>query len=316
VDASISLEHLEEAAGVIDPVFLNSPQFDCEPVSDKLGVTTVLKVECVNPIRSFKGRGTDYLLHRLPADGPPIVCASAGNFGQGMAYACRKAGKTLTVFAATTASPIKVDRMRALGANVKLEGADFDEAKDAAVRHCGEEGALYVEDGLLGPIAEGAGTIAVELCQSTAPFSAIFVPLGNGSLVNGIGLWLKHFSPETRVIAVCPAAAPAMERSWKEGKPVTAPATTIADGIAVRVPVPEALQIMREVVDDVVLVSDDEIVAAMRMLFADAGLVVEPAGAAGLAAIAQRRDELAGKRVATILTGANLTTQQIREWLL
>jgi threonine dehydratase len=316
VDATISVDRIGEAAHFIDPAFLDSPQFDCETISHSLGVTAILKVECVNPIRSFKGRGTDYLIHRLPADGTPIVCASAGNFGQGMAYACRKARRNLTVFAATTASPIKVDRMRALGANVVLDGADFDEAKDAAMRLATVQGALYVEDGLLGPIAEGAGTIARELTSLPDPFSAIFVPLGNGSLVNGIGTYLKRFEPATRVIAVCSAAAPAMELSWKAGEPITAPATTIADGISVRVPVPEALDIMRGVVDEVMLVSDEEVVAAMRMLFADAGLVVEPAGAAGLAAIAQRKDELAGQRVVTPLTGANLTTHQIREWLL
>jgi threonine dehydratase len=316
VDSTVTWNRIEEAGRVIDPTFLDTPQFDCEPISQRLGVTTVFKVECVNPIRSFKGRGTDYLLHRLPADGRPIVCASAGNFGQGMAYACRKAHRNLTVFAATTASPIKVERMRALGAHVVLQGADFDEAKDVAMHHATAAAALYVEDGLLGPIAEGAGTIARELTQNSEPFNTIFVPLGNGSLVNGIGTWLKRFSPATRVIAVCPAAAPAMELSWKAGEPVTAGSTTIADGIAVRVPVPEALDIMRGVVDEVMLVSDDEIVDAMRTLFVDAGLVVEPAGAAGLAAITQRKAHLAGQRVVTPLTGANLTTQQIREWLL
>ena len=316
MDATISVERIEEAAGVIDPAFLDTPQFDCEPISEKLGVTTILKVECVNPIRSFKGRGTDYLLHRLPADAMPIVCASAGNFGQGMAYACRKARRNLTVFAATTASPVKVDRMRALGAHVVLEGADFDEAKDAAMRHAADQDAMYVEDGRLGPIAEGAGTIARELTTRSEPFSAIFVPVGNGSLVNGIGTWLKRTSPVTRVIAVCPAAAPATELSLKAGGPVTAPAATIADGISVRVPIPEALDVMRGVVDEVILVTDDEIVDAMRMLFVDAGVIVEPAGAAGLAAIAKGRAELAGQRVVTPLTGANLTMQQIRDWLL
>ncbi|HEY1455566.1 MAG TPA: pyridoxal-phosphate dependent enzyme, partial [Candidatus Dormibacteraeota bacterium] len=274
MDASISRANIEQAALLIDPVFLNTPQFDCEPLSARLGVTTILKVETVNPIRSFKGRGTDYLLHRLPADGKAMVCASAGNFGQGMAYACRKAGRRLTVFAATTASPIKVERMRALGAEVIEEGSDFDEAKAAARRHAGDHDAFYVEDGLLGPIAEGAGTIALELTRTETLLDAIFIPLGNGSLINGMGTWLRHASPATRVIGVCAQAAPAMERSWNAGSPITTASATIADGIAVRVPVPEALELMRGVVDEVMLVSEDEIVAAMRVLFADSGLIV------------------------------------------
>jgi threonine dehydratase len=316
VNTSISIDRIREAANAIDPAFRDSPQYVCEPLSDRFGVTTVLKVECVNPIRSFKGRGTDYLLHRLGRQAEGLVCASAGNFGQGMAYAARKRGDRLTVFAATAANPLKIDRMRALGADVVLAGADFDAAKAAAKEHARHTGALYVEDGLLPEIAEGAGTIAVELGRMAEPLDAMFVPLGNGSLVNGIGTWVKQFSARTRVIAVCAAGAPAMELSWRAGRPIsTKTAGTIADGISVRVPVPEALAAMRATVDEVMLVTDEEIVAAMRALFLDAGLVAEPAGAAGVAALAKRRSEFAGRRVAVPICGGNLTEEQIRQWL-
>ena len=315
MDASITVERIRDAGAVIQPVFLHSPQFVCEPLSERLGVATVLKVETINPIRTFKGRGTDYLLHRLGDVPQGLVCASAGNFGQGMAYACRKRGRRLTVFAARSANPLKVERMRALGARVELQGDDFDQAKDVAKRHATQNGEMYVEDGLLGAIAEGAGTIAVELAEHTEPIDAVFVPLGNGSLVNGMGTWLKHSAPNTRVIAVCAKTAPSMALSWQARKPIAAPSATIADGIAVRVPIPEAVGIMPGTVDEVMLVSDDAMLAAMRALFADAGLVVEPAGAAGVAAIAQRAKEFTGQRVATVLTGGNLTQEQIREWI-
>jgi len=316
MDASISIAGIEDAANVIDPVFRDTPQFVCDPLSDRLGVSTILKVETVNPIRSFKGRGTDYLLHRLGPQPQGIVCASAGNFGQGMAYAARKRSVRMTVFAAVTANPLKVDRMRALGATVVLEGDDFDDAKDAAMRHAVESGAFYVEDGLLGPIAEGAGTVASELERMDERFDACIVPLGNGALVNGMGTWLKRSSQSPVVIAVCPTGAPAMEMSWRAGRPISTPTMdTIADGIAVRVPVQEALEIMRETVDDVMLVTDDEIVDAMRLMHRNAGLVLEPAGAAGIAAVAQRRRELAGKRVAVVLTGGNVTEEQLRKFL-
>jgi threonine dehydratase len=315
---AVTLAGIDEAARIVDPVFRDSPQFVSEPISARLGAATVLKVETANPIRSFKGRGSDYLLHRLRelgAEAGELVCASAGNFGQGMAYAARKRGGRLTVFAAESANPLKVERMRALGATVELEGGDFDAAKAAAQKHAEKTGALYLEDGLLGPIAEGAGTIAVELARLPDTLDAVFVPLGNGSLVNGIGAWLKHVSPATRVIAVVAAGAPAMEISWREGRPVsTDTIATIADGIAVRVPVPEALEIMRRTVDEVMLVDDQEILVAMRMLLSDAGLVVEPAGAAGLAGIVQRRAELAGARVATPLCGGNVSEDQFARW--
>jgi threonine dehydratase len=315
LDATISIGHIRDAASVIDPVFLHSPQFVSEPLSERLAVTTVLKVETMNPIRTFKGRGTDYLLHRLEADSRGLVCASAGNFGQGMAYACRTRGRQLTVFAALTANPFKVARMRALGATVELQGDDFDAAKDAAKHHATQSGDLYVEDGLLGAIAEGAGTIAVELAELAPPLDAVFVPLGNGSLVNGMGTWLKLAAPDVRVVAVCAESAPSMALSWKARSPISAPSTTIADGIAVRVPIAEAVGLMPGTVDDVTLVSDDEMLVAMRALFADAGLLVEPAAAASLAAIAKHAPKFKGKRVAAILTGGNLTKDQVRDWL-
>jgi threonine dehydratase len=314
MDASISVDRIRDAANVIDPCFLHTPQYICEPLSDRVRVTTLLKVETVNPIRSFKGRGADYLLRRLVATDQGLVCASAGNFGQGMAFACRARRVPLTVFAARDASPLKIMRMRAMGAEVQLRGDDFDQAKDAAKQHANDGGLLYVEDGRVGAIAEGAATMAVELTGATE-LDAIFVPLGNGSLVNGVGTWLKHASPRTRVIAVCAEGAPSMALSWRARTPIPAPSATIADGIAVRVPVPEAVDLITGTIDDVVLVSDEEMIEAMRWLFADAGLVVEPAGAAAVAAIAKAAADWNGKRVAAVLTGGNLTAEQIRDWL-
>lgn len=312
-DSSVSVANIGAAAKAIDPVFLNSPQFEAEPVSARLGVTVLLKIETLNPIRSFKGRGTDYLLQRIDRS-RELVCATAGNFGQGMAYACRKHGVQVTVYAPEAASAIKLERMRALGARIVLESGDFDQAKDAARRHAESTGALFVEDGLLGPIAEGAATIGLELAQDAA-LDAVFVPLGNGSLVNGVGTWLKHAAPRTRVVAVCAEGAPSMALSWQAGRPVDAPAETVADGISVRVPAPAAVEIMSRTVDEVMLVSDLEMLETMRSLFYDAGLLVEPSAAAGVAAIAKRAGTLRGRRVAAVLTGGNLTEQQIRDWL-
>jgi threonine dehydratase len=307
----VSIERIAEAAEIIDPVFLQSPQYECEPLSAHLGVATVLKVECLNPIRSFKGRGTDYLMHRIEVPARGLVCASAGNFGQGMAYAARKRGHRVTVFAAVNASAIKVDRMRGLGAEVVLEGADFDAAKEAARAHSEKVGALFVEDGALAPIAEGAGTIAVELTRVHDPIDAIFVPLGDGALVTGIGVWMRRASPSTRVIGVVAEGAPAMELSWHAAKLVsTESIATIADGIAVRVPVASAVEEVRSAVDDVMHVSDAEMIVGMRALFNDAGLVVEPASSAGIAAAKKLSGELAGKRVAVIVTGGNISPEE------
>jgi len=304
----VSIERIAEAAEVVDPVFLHSPQYECEPLNEHLGVATVLKIECLNPIRSFKGRGTDYLMHRIEVPERGLVCASAGNFGQGMAYAARKRGHRVTVFAAANASAIKVERMRGLGAEVVLEGEDFDAAKEAARAHAEKTGGLFVEDGALAPIAEGAGTIALELTRLDDPIEAILVPLGDGALVTGIGVWMRRASPSTRIIGVVAEGAPAMELSWHAAKLVaTESISTIADGIAVRVPVESAVEDVRNAVDDVMHVSDADMIEGMRALFGDAGLMVEPAGAAGIAAAKKLSAELAGKRVAVIVTGGNIS---------
>ena len=313
----LSLERIEEAARRIDPVFLGSPQYEAEVLGDELGMRLVCKVETANPIRSFKGRGTDYLLHRLEGEGERLVCASAGNFGQGLAYAARKRNVSLTVFAAESASTAKVESMRRLGAEVRLEGEDLDEAKAAARALAESEGWRFVEDGREAEIAEGAGTIALELCRWSEPFDALLVPLGNGALLSGVGTWIKAYAPSTQVIGVCAEGAPAMALSLREGVTrITERVETIADGIAVRVPVEEALSDLAGVVDEVLLVGDGTMVRAMRLLFWKMGLVVEPAGAAGVAALLAHRERFAGALVATPLCGSNLTGHQVRRWLL
>jgi threonine dehydratase len=313
----LSLERIEEAARCIDPVFLGSSQYEAEVLGDELRLRLVCKVETANPIRSFKGRGTDYLLHRLGGEEERLVCASAGNFGQGLAYAARKRNVPLTVFAAQSANPHKVESMRRLGAEVRLEGEDFDEAKAAARALAKSEGWRFVEDGREVEIAEGAGTIALELCRWPEPLDALLVPLGNGALLSGVGAWIKAYAPSTEVIGVCAEGAPAMALSLREGvSKTTQKVDTIADGIAVRVPVKQALSDLSGMVDDVLLVDDRTMVGAMRLLFWKMGLVVEPAGAAGIAALLAHRERFAGTLVATPLCGGNLTGQQVRRWLL
>ena len=314
--AFLSLERIREAAAIIDPVFTDSPQFLCEGLSRRLNLRLVCKVETVNPIRSFKGRGADYLLHRLGVADAPLACASAGNFGQGLAYAARRRGLPLHVFAATGANPLKIERMRDLGARVHLAGGDFDAAKAHAREVAAARGWRFVEDGAEAAIAEGAGTIAVELTRWLEPFDAVVVPVGNGALINGIGRWLKTHAPTTRIIGVCAAGAPTMARSWQAQLPLpTAAVATVADGIAVRVPVPAAVAEMVRTTDDVVLVGDDTIREAMRLLFHELGLVVEPAGAAGLAGVLVLRDQLRDQLVATPLCGGNVAPEHLRRLL-
>ncbi len=312
----LSLDRIAEAAARIDPVFARSPQFVCEPIADALGCRLTLKVETANPIRSFKGRGADYLVSKLVerGDRPAIVCASAGNFGQGMAYACRKHGLPITVFAAHGANPLKLSRMRALGAEVRLAGRDLEDAKQTARAWAADRAARFIEDGNEPNISEGAGSIAVELFAHGDGFDAVVVPLGDGALLNGIARWTKAASPSTRVIGVCSRGAPAMAEAWRRGSAAQVSAAsvdTIADGIAIRAPIAASFDDMRGMVDDIVEVDDGALLEAMRLLHSHAGLVTEPAGVAGLAALIRRRHEFAGERVATVICGGNVTSEQL-----
>lgn len=309
------------AATAIDPVFTATPLAEHDALTSALGLRrAVAKVETLNPIRCFKGRGTDWFLAGLgDEETGPLVAASAGNFGQGLAYAARARGRALTVFAATTASPVKISAMERLGAEVVLAGEDIDEAKAAARDFTAAGGGLLVVDGDDKAIAEGAGTIAFELTRqlSGPPLDSLVLPMGNGALATGAGAWIKQAWPRTQVIAVAAQGAPAMARSWRSGEFVqTTRADTIADGIAVRVPVPYALDTMRGTVDEVVEVSDDEIIAAMRLIHLALGIVVEPAGAAGIAAVLAEPARFRGQSLGTVLTGANLSPAKLREWLL
>lgn len=310
-----SLERIEAAVRVIDSVFLNTPQFVCEPLGDRLGTRLALKIEILNPIRSFKGRGTDWLVSRAK-EGVRLVCASAGNFGQAMAYSCRRRGLDLTVYASTAANELKVERMRALGAEVVLHGADFDAAKEEARRAAREEGARFVEDSLDVETLEGAGTMALEWLRFPETLDALLVPLGNGAMFNGVARVMKERSPGTEMVVVQAAGAPAMVESWRAGRRVIHDhINTIADGIGVRVPVPQALEDMDGLVDGAVLVGEDSIVEAMRLIHRHAGVVSEPSGAVGVAAILEQPEKFRGRLVGTTVCGGNLTPQQMREWL-
>ena len=304
------------AARTIDPIFLASPLHHSDVLDKQLGCTLLAKVETLNPIRSFKGRGADLAMAALPSGVSRVVSASAGNFGQGIAYAGARRGIQTVIFAAVTANALKVEAMRRCGARVVLQGRDFDEAKLAGRSFAEASGSLFLEDGAVPEIAEGAGTIAYEMTGCGAAFETVLVPLGNGALVTGMGAWFKAERPRCRVVGVVATGAPAMKLSWQSGVVVQTPAAnTIADGIAVRVPLTYALAGMRGTVDEVLSVSETSILAAMRLVHEVLGLVVEPAGVVGIAALIEHADRFRGAHAATVLCGSNMTPEQIGRWL-
>ncbi|HET7030144.1 MAG TPA: pyridoxal-phosphate dependent enzyme [Candidatus Limnocylindrales bacterium] len=306
---------IRAAAETIPAVFRHAPQYVHDGLSARLGVPVVVKVETVNPIRSFKGRGTTLVIRALAGEGrigpdQPIVCASAGNFGQGVAFAARTLGIPTVVFASLHANPGKIERMRALGATVEQVGEDFDAARAASEDHVARAGGHLLVDGDDPRIAAGAASLAVELSDAVAagdlPSPAVIsVPVGNGALINGVGSWLRAAMPDCRVVGVQADRAPAMTRSWEAGRPIdTSSAATYADGIASRISIPASVALMAGRVDEMRLVSEEALHAAQDELTMALGITVEGAAAASWAGL------IAGPRPdgpsVVIITGSNV----------
>lgn len=296
-----------QAARQIDPVFLESPLVRDDALDAALGCRLLAKLELSNPLGSFKGRGTEWFCATELAHAEAVCCASAGNFGQGLARAATRRGHACIVFASEHANLVKLEAMRRFGGDLRLLGHDFDAAKHAAREHAVAHCLRFVEDGAEAGIAEGAGTIALELLREGS-FDAIIVPLGNGALLAGIGTVLRELAPGVEIVAAVAASAPAMKLSLDAGRPIaTGQADTIADGIAVRVPIASTLDYLRACCDATAAVSEAQIFQAMRLIHRRLGELVEPAGAVGVAAILAEPGRYAGRRVATVLSGGNLS---------
>jgi threonine dehydratase len=311
----LSLENVKEATQIIDPIFQNSSQFISDTLSELLNLTLVVKLETSNPVRCFKGRGAEVFVSKASAD-THFICASAGNFGQAMAYSCRKRKLRLTVYASKNANPFKLARMKSLGAEVIQFGDDFDSAKLEAKRKSKELNATFIEDGQNIESLEGAATIGLELLKFPNKIDTILIALGNGSLFNGIARVIKYYNPDTRIIAIQAKGASAMVDSWRSSSIVNyETSNTIADGIAIRLPIPQALKDMTGLVDDALLVDDNNIIEGMQLIHKHLGIVSEPSGAVGIAAILENPTYFKNQTVATVICGGNLTTEQIKLWL-
>ena len=296
-------------------MFLDTPALPCVPLGEALGCSVTLKVETLNPVRSFKGRGTETVVAAAQAD--RVVCASAGNLGQALAYSGVRRSVEVTVVAARTANPLKLRQIAALGAAVRLEGEDIEDARLLARELADADGSYLVEDSLDIATCEGAATIGLELIRDDPELDVVLVALGGGAMASGVGYVARSLADHVEVIGIQPIGAPAMALSWRQGTVVeTDRIDTIADGVAGRCPIPEVLDDLLVVLDDVVLVSEDSIKAGMRALYEHAGLVVEPSAALGVAAVLEDRERFAGRRVTTILCGSNVGAAEFARWVL
>ena len=233
-ETRLDIARIRAARRGIDPVFLDTPLYRCEALEPGLGCMVSIKLETANPVRSFKARGTEVVASLLAGHGPrAVVCASAGNLGQALAWSGRGRGLDVTVVASRFAPAAKLDRIRALDARLELVDGDFEMARERAAAVARYDGIRLVEDSADIETCEGAATIGLELTGTVPSFDAVLVALGGGALATGVGHVLKARAPDVEVICIQPAGAPAMTHSWRQRRVVSTDSTrTIADGIA------------------------------------------------------------------------------------
>jgi threonine dehydratase len=288
------------------------------PALDRLsGAELYLKHENYHAIGAFKVRGgINFMAHLDDASRKRgVVTASTGNHGQSIAYAARLFGVHAAIVVPENANPVKVEAMRSYGAEVVFHGTDFEACK----RHCltleADQGLRFVSSGDEPRLIAGVGTHTLEILETQPDLDAIIVPIGGGSGAAGACLVAKAISPAIRVIAVQAEGAPAAYLTWQARGWRSAAIHTFAGGLATGEPFMLPQAVLWEHLDDFVLVSDDDLRVAVRLLFERAKTLAEPAGAAPLAAALCLRDQLRGKKVALILSGGNISPAELRQCL-
>jgi threonine dehydratase len=287
------------------------------PSLDRLtGAEVWVKHDNLLPTGAFKVRGGVNLISQLDAAtrARGVIAASTGNHGQSVAFASRLFGVRATVVAPEGANPVKVEAMRDFGAEVLLQGRDYDEAREHCERLAAEHGYRYVHSGDEPHLIAGVGTHTLEILEERPDIDAVVVPIGGGSGAAGAAIVAKAMRPGIEVIGVQSAQAPTAHDSWRERKHVERPNTTVAEGLSTRTAFDLPQRILRELLDDFVLMSDESILDAVAIMIEKTRTLVEPAGAAPLAALLSPalRDRLHGKRVALICSGANISPAQLR----
>ncbi|MCB1507285.1 MAG: threonine dehydratase [Hyphomicrobiaceae bacterium] len=311
-------ERLEEACRIVRAAMPETPSYAWPALEKALGVTVVVKHESHTPTGAFKVRGGLVLLDGLMRGKTPpkaIVSATRGNHGQSLAFAAARHGLGCTIAVPVTNSPEKNAAMRAFGARVVEEGADFDTAIGAARRIAEEDGAYFVPS-FAEPLVAGVATYAVEFLRSHSDLETVYVPIGLGSGICGMIEARDALGLKTKIVGVVSEKADGYARSLECGKlTATDSAATFADGMAVRCPSEEALSIIARGAERLVRVSDTRIAEAMRLYFSAIHATAEGAGAAALAALIDERAAMQGRQVGVVLSGQNVDSSTFRDVL-
>ena len=304
-----------EARKTISPYMTRTPLCSYAGINNIVGTDVRLKHENHHPLGAFKVRGGINLLAHSTKEQlrQGFITASTGNHGQSVANACKLFGVRAVVVVPDGANHLKVEAMRNLGADVVFKGNNFDEAKAHSELLAMEHGYRFIHAANEALLIAGVGTAYLEVLEDFPDVEYIFVPLGGGSGASSACIVAKSINPEIKVIAVQSAQAPAGYLSWKNGNLVEARSDTIAEGLATQSGYELPQTIMRDYLDDFLLVKDEEIYEAIRILIEKAHTLAEGAGAAALAGALKIKDDIQGKKVAIVVSGGNITLDNLRE---
>lgn len=306
-----------DAANRIRPYLRPTPLYRYPALDRLTGARVWVKHENHQPVGAFKVRGGINLVSRL-SDAERergVITASTGNHGQSIAYAAGLFGVRATVCVPENANPVKVESMRGLGADIVFHGSDFDDAREHCEKLADAQGLRYVHSGDEPLLIAGVATETLEILTERPDVQAIVLPIGGGSGAAGACLVASTVSPSVEIIGVQSSAAPAAYESWRARELRTAEMSTVAEGLATRTAFALPQRILWELLSDFLLVSDDELRAATRLLIEKTRNLVEPAGAAALAAVLADPPRFAGRDIALVCSGGNISPAQLLELL-
>ena len=297
----------------IGPYLHPTPLYSYPELDAVTGAQVRVKHENHQPVGAFKVRGGVNLVSQLTADERHrgVITASTGNHGQSVAYAADLFGVRAVICMPEQANPVKVESMRALGAEVVFWGRDFDDAREHCEKQAAEHRYRYIHSGNEPSLIAGVATYTLEILEARPDTEVIVVPVGGGSGAAGACVAAKAIRPSIEVIGVQSEAAPAACRSWQAGTLVEDTTSTFAEGLATRTAFDLPQRILRELLDDFVLVSEDTLKSATRLMIEKTRNLVEPAGAAALAALLSTPGRFAGRKVAIVCSGGNISPAQL-----
>jgi threonine dehydratase len=313
-----TLADVFRARSVVRRYLKPTPAIESPVLSERMGCRVIVKCENLQPIGAFKIRGGINLLSQLSGveRKAGVVAASTGNHGQSIAYAARLFEAKATIFVPEEVNPLKMAAMKRLGADVIQTGADFVASHEAAKVYARETGKYFIHSADVPELIAGVGTYTLELLEEFPEIDAMFVPIGGGSGLCGAVVAGKGINPDLKVYGVQSAGAPAVYESWRERTLKRGvPTNTFAEGVAVSEAYGLPARLLWDTVDDIILVSDSDLRRSILTILETTRMLAEGAGAAALAGLAQRRQDVAGKNVAVILSGGNLTLDTLEQTL-